>query len=117
IFARYSSLQAQIGSAFVRWPRGSLERVRALASRHPDSAVARLHLSLAEVWAGHDGQALAAWRATTRIDPDSPSAVQARDPLHPRFARGLPSFVPTFAPSPAILRLPAARQAPAPARA
>lgn len=110
IFARYGSLPARIGASFAAWPHGSLERLEALARAHPGSALVRLHLGLARFWAGRDAQAVAAWRETERVDPDSLSAVRAGDLLHPEYARGLPVFVPSFSPPAGLAQLPPARQ-------
>src|SRR4051812_24390998 len=48
VFARYHSLQAELGSAFASWP--DLDAVRHIAATHPESAVAQLHLGLALFW-------------------------------------------------------------------
>jgi predicted Zn-dependent protease len=45
-----------------------------------------------------------------RVEPDSLSAVRADDLLHPNSPRGLPTFVPSFAPPSGIARLAPARQ-------
>jgi predicted Zn-dependent protease len=39
---------------------------------------------------------VSAWRTAERLEPDSSYAVSAADFLHPRFAPGLPMFVPSF---------------------
>src|SRR6266550_348842 len=49
IFARYSSVQAQVGAAVAAWPSGTVTRLERLADRHPTSAVVLLHLGLAEI--------------------------------------------------------------------
>jgi tetratricopeptide (TPR) repeat protein len=110
IFARYRSLQARVGLAFSRWPDDSLRDVQALAAANTRSAFARLHLGLAYLWAGRGADALAAWRAALRVEPDSASAVHADDLLHPNFAQGLPVFVSTFPVPAGIARLSPPRQ-------
>jgi Flp pilus assembly protein TadD len=110
VFDRYSSLEARIGSALAAWPDGAVDRLRRLVTEHPQSGAARLHYGFVLLWAGHDNQAVRAWRQTERIDPDSSYAVEAGNALHPNFARDLPGFVPTFAPPPALTRLAPAKQ-------
>src|SRR5690242_17684849 len=44
IFDRYRSVDAQIGSAFARWPGRGLDTLRRLVASHPRSASAQLHL-------------------------------------------------------------------------
>ena len=110
VFAHYGSLQARVGLAFSRWPDGSLSAVERLIRANPGSAFVRLHLGLAYFWAGRGQDALVSWRAAVRVQPDSASAVHADDLLHPRFAQGLPVFVPTFAPPGAIAKLSPPRQ-------
>lgn len=116
IFARYDSLEARVGSAFAAWPDGTIDRLNQLAGLFPRSALVLLHLGLARLWAG-EGGAEQAWREAVGVEPDSPYAVRADSLLHPRFAPGLPSFVPSFAAPRAILRLPPAQQLPALERA
>jgi tetratricopeptide (TPR) repeat protein len=96
LFDRHRSLQARIGAAFARWPRGTQGRLEQLSAARPRSAAVRLHLGLAYFWAGRDAEALAEWRAAARVEPDSLFAVRAADLLHPRQAPGLPAFVPGF---------------------
>jgi tetratricopeptide (TPR) repeat protein len=102
IFDRYADLQAQIGAAVARWPRGTIDRLSVLAASHPRSAVVQLNLGLADFWAGDGTKALLAWRAAVRVEPDSPAAVSAENFLRPSFLPGVPFFVPSF-PSPAGL--------------
>jgi tetratricopeptide (TPR) repeat protein len=98
LFARFSSPQAEIGRAFASWPDSTLARVERLGAEHPSSAVVQLHVGLARFWSGRTEQALTAWRAAVREDPDSASAVKAGDLLHPDApVPGLPFFVPGFA--------------------
>ena len=54
-----------------------------------------MHVGLARFWAGTGG-ALAAWREARDVEPDTPYAVRADDLIHPEFAPGLPTFVPSF---------------------
>jgi tetratricopeptide (TPR) repeat protein len=105
IFERYESLEAKVGLAFARWPDDSLQMVEALSASHVRSAFVQLHLGLAQFWAGHGSEALAAWRAAVRVEPDSASAVRADDLLHPNFPRGRPPFIPSEPPPPAVERL------------
>lgn len=102
IFERYRSLQARIGLALARWPRGTQGRLEQLSAVRPRSAAVRLHLGLAYFWAGRDAEAAGEWRAATRVEPDSVFAMRAGDLLHPGQAPGLPAFVPGF-PSPSSL--------------
>ena len=96
VFDRHRSLQARIGVAFARWPRGTQGRLEQLSAVNPRSAAVRLHLGLAYFWAGRDAEALAEWRAAAQLEPDSLFAVRAADLLHPGQAPGLPAFVPGF---------------------
>jgi hypothetical protein len=109
IFDRHRSLEARVGSAFARWPGETLKLVGRLSALNPRSAVVQLHLGLARVWSGEPG-AEAAWREAREVEPDTPYAISAGDLLHPRFARGLPVFVPSFAVPDAITSLPPGRQ-------
>ncbi len=97
IFGRYGSLEAEIGAAFADWPAGTLERLRTLAATHPHSSLAALNLGNALYWSRQDADALTAWRAAARLQPDTYYAVHADDLLHPRTIPGLPAFVPSFA--------------------
>ncbi len=110
IFGRYHSLEARIGSAFVEWNRGGLETVRSLSAAHPASAVALLHLGLADYWAGRNAAAVAAWEKTARVGADSPYGVRAEDLLHPTMKTGLPYLLLDFGPPRSIRNLPAARE-------
>ncbi|HLM37345.1 MAG TPA: hypothetical protein VK287_06120 [Gaiellaceae bacterium] len=110
IFGRYRSLEARVGAALAAWPDDSVETLRALAAEHPRSALLALHLGLAFYWSRRDGQAVTAWRAARRLEPDTFYAVRANDLLHPQYAPGLPGFVPSF-PMPLRIRvLPPARK-------
>jgi hypothetical protein len=94
IFARYHSLQAQLGTAFAAWPSGSLDAVKQLVAAHPQSPVAQLHLALALYWSGRSADAVKAFRQVDSRFPDSPSAVDAEDILYAnRFVPGLPYLI------------------------
>ena len=110
IFERHRSLQARIGLALARWPRGTQGRLEQLSAGRPRSAAVRLHLGLAYFWAGRDADAAAEWRAASRVEPDSVFAVRAADLLHPGQAPGLPAFVPGFEPPAALGGLEPAQQ-------
>jgi tetratricopeptide (TPR) repeat protein len=99
LLAGDASLEARVGAALARWPRGTITDLDALARAHPRSAFVRLHLGLALLWARRTADARRAWRRAERVAPDSPSAVRAETLLHPEFAPGRPVFVPTFGPA------------------
>ena len=109
LFAKHDSLEAKVGSALATWPEGSLGRLEQLAKLYPEIAVVQLHLGLARLWANR-GDPVAAWRAAIDAEPDTPYAIVGGNLLHPRLPRGLPAFIPSFAASSEITRLPAARQ-------
>jgi tetratricopeptide (TPR) repeat protein len=94
VFARYRSVDARVGQALSGWPSGSLAQLQALAAQQPRNGVVRLNLGFALFWSGRKEDALAAWRQTRAIAPDSLAAVRAGDLLYPRFASGLPVFEP-----------------------
>jgi tetratricopeptide (TPR) repeat protein len=110
IFARYRSVDAQVGAALAAWPDGTLTRLELLVAEHPASGTVQLHLGLAEIASGHGQAAERAWRRALTRDPDSTAAVQAESLLYPRYAPGRPPFVPSFDVPPEIARLPAPRQ-------
>lgn len=110
IFNRYSSLEAQVGTALAAWPSGSIQRLETLQAANPRSALVALHLGLALYWDRHESDAVSAWQAAVRDQPDTPYAVRAGDFLHPQFAPGLPQFVPSFEAPLAIRALPADRR-------
>jgi tetratricopeptide (TPR) repeat protein len=110
IFGRYHSLEAQVGSALASWPSGSVDRLLELQADNPKSALVALHLGLALYWDRKDSDAVSAWQAALRDQPDTPYAVRAADFLHPQFAPGLPQFVPSFQPPLAVRVLPADRR-------
>ena len=96
---RYDSLEAQVGAAIAAWPSGTVGAAAAARRRRTRRArSSRFHLGLALYWARHDAEAAQAWRAAARLEPDSLYAVRAADFLHPSFAPGLPTFVPSFEP-------------------
>ncbi len=83
IFARYHSLEAQLGAAFAAWKQDGLATVQQLAAAHPGSSVALLHLGIADYWAGQNADAVAAWDKAAKVGADSPYGVKAEDLLHP----------------------------------
>ena len=101
IFARYGSLEAQVGTALANWPRG-FGTLTELAQTHPRSSLALLHQGLGLYWNGDLPAAKAAWRKARTAQPDTSYSLRAEDLLYPRFPRSLPTFVPSF-PSPAVL--------------
>jgi predicted Zn-dependent protease len=96
IFGRYDSLEAEVGSALASWPADTVRHLQTLAAEHPHSSLVALHLGLALYWSRRDQEAETAWRAAETLQPDTSYAVRAGDFLHPRFAPGLPTFVPSF---------------------
>ena len=110
IFARYDSLEAQIGSAFAAWPKHGLDSLKGLVAAHPRSALAELHLGLAYYWSGRDEDAVAAFRRTEALQPDTPYALSAASILHPSMPRQpLPLFVPS-SPQPDVTTIAALRR-------
>jgi tetratricopeptide (TPR) repeat protein len=94
IFARYPSLQAEIGAAFAGWPKGGLEALKRLVASHPQSPVAQLHLGWAYYWSGRNADAVASWQEVAAQHPDSPEAVMAENILYSgRMPDGLPFIV------------------------
>lgn len=93
IFARYHSLQAQIGSAFAAWPGHGLDEVKQLVASHPTSPVAQLHLGYAYYWSGRVADAIATERRVATEFPDAPESVQAENILYPRMVPDLPPIV------------------------
>jgi tetratricopeptide (TPR) repeat protein len=89
-------LTSEVRAALSAWPSGTVRRLRILAGQHPSSGLVELELGLALTLSGQPRQAQAALRAAKRVDPDSPSAVEADDVLHPNTPRGEPPFVPSF---------------------
>jgi Flp pilus assembly protein TadD len=118
IFARYHSVEAQIGSAYAGWSKNGLVTMQSLAGAHPASTVALLHLGIADYWAGQNADAVAAWEQTAKAGADSPYGVTAEDLLHPTLTiPGLPYLVLDFGVPPAIGKLPPAQQLASLARA
>jgi tetratricopeptide (TPR) repeat protein len=107
VFARYRSLEAQLGAAFARWPSHTLDDVKRLVEAHPRSALAELHLGFAFAWSGRSVEAVKAWRRAIALEPDSPVAVDAQSALHPGMAPGLPFIVSPLSPPAAVKNLPA----------
>jgi len=109
LFAKHDSLEAKVGAAFAAWPNGTLDRLEQLAKLYPEVAVVQLHLGLARLWVNR-GDPVEAWRAALDAEPDTPYAIVAGNLLHPDLPRGLPAFIPSFAPPQAVAALPPARQ-------
>lgn len=93
IFRRHTSLEARVGQAVTAWPDGTVAGLSRLATLYPKSALVQLELGLAAFWAGTPG-AEDAWRQAAVLQPDTTYAVTAGNLLYPRYARGLPAFVP-----------------------
>jgi tetratricopeptide (TPR) repeat protein len=88
-----ASIEAEIGAAVAGWPDRTVERLRALVEREPESGVARLNLGLALLAAGDVAGARGEWREAERRDPDSAAALRAEDLLNPDMPPGRPRFV------------------------
>ena len=97
IFARYHSLQAQIGSAFAAWPGHGLDELKRLVASHPGSPVALLHLGYAYYWSGRVADAVSTEERVAADFPDAPESVQAENILYPRMVPDLPPIVVTAA--------------------
>jgi tetratricopeptide (TPR) repeat protein len=110
VFARYDSLEAQIGAAFSSWPKGSLNDLTRLAAAYPRSSLVLLHFGWALYWSGRNADAIAAWQRAAAAEPDSPAAVDAQTALHPTMAPGLPYIVASVPPPAAVAKLPAAAE-------
>jgi tetratricopeptide (TPR) repeat protein len=110
IFARYRSVEAQVGAALAAWPNGTVTRLERLADRHRANALVLLHLGLVQVASGLTSAARAAWRQALARDPDTQPAVQAESLLYPSFAPGRPPFVPSVALPASVARLSPPRQ-------
>ena len=91
LFARYHDVQAQLGSAFAKWP--DLDDVEHIAAQNPDSAVAQLHLGLALVYAGRDADAASTLKRVETKFADTPSSVYAESLLYSRDIPGLPYLI------------------------
>jgi tetratricopeptide (TPR) repeat protein len=84
-------VQAQIGSAFATWPKGSLDAVKHLLALHADDPVVNLHYAIALYWSGRNADAVKQFQAVDTKYPDSASSVDAEDILYAnRFVPGLP---------------------------
>jgi tetratricopeptide (TPR) repeat protein len=92
IFARYHSLQAEIGLAFARWPDGGLDELKHLVATNPESPSAQFHLGMAYYWSGRTADAARTWQRVEARYPDSPESVEAENVLYPepKFKSGLP---------------------------
>ena len=110
IFARYHSLEAEIGAAFARWPDGGLDEMKRIVAAHPGSSLAELHLGWAYWQAGRNADAVDAWKKATELQPDTASAVHAANPLHPQMAPDLPYIVTGLRPPPSVEALKPADQ-------
>ncbi len=110
VFARYHSLEAQIGAAFSSWPKGTLDDLKSLVAAYPGSSLALLHYGWALYWSGRNADAIAAWQRAAAAEPDSPAAVDAQTALHPTMALGLPFIVASVTPPAAVAKLPAAAE-------
>jgi predicted Zn-dependent protease len=110
IFARYHSLQAEIGAAFARWPDGSLDELKRLVASHPESPSAQFHLGMAYYWSGRVADAARTWQRVEVRYPDAPESVEAENVLYPppKFAKGLPFIVTPLAPNDPVVRTAAA---------
>lgn len=97
IFDRYSSLPAQIGSAFAGWPNGTVSQLEGMANRYPDNSLVLLNLGLARYWSGDNAGAVQAWSDAYEAQPDTQSSLTADRLLHPNTPPGIPVFVPSFA--------------------
>jgi predicted Zn-dependent protease len=93
IFARYHSVEAQIGLAFANWPGNGLETLRTLVAHYPRSPAAQYHLGWALLWSGRVADAAAAWRTVESRFADSPEAVEAENVLYPGDQSGVPDLV------------------------
>src|SRR4029453_17597812 len=103
IFRREGSLEAQVGTALTERPTHAATRLQQLEAEHQRSSLVALHLGLALYWLRRNDEALTAWRQAAELQPDPAYAVRAGDFLPPRFAPGLPRFVPSF-PTPSRIR-------------
>jgi tetratricopeptide (TPR) repeat protein len=104
IFARYHSVEAEVGSALAGWPDG-FSKLQGLVATFPHRSVVQLNYGLALFWRGDEAGAKAAWRSARRREPDTPYALRAEDLLYPNFPRGLPTFLPSFRAPAALDRL------------
>ena len=106
IFERYDSPEAQVGAAVARLAGREPGRRSSSSQRSdPRNSLVLLHLGYANLWAGKEDDATAAWRRAEQAQPDSASAQRADTALHPDFPSGQPFFVPSFRPPPGLARL------------
>lgn len=91
-----AQIQNEVRDALAAWPAGTVRRLRVLAEQYPRSALVRYELGLALALSGLNDDAVSAWRAAERVQPDSPSAVRAQDLRFRDTPPGLPPFVPSF---------------------
>ena len=97
IFARYHSLQAEIGSAFARWPDGGLDELKRLVAANPESPAAQFNLGMAYFWSGRIADAGNTWERVAGRYPDSAESVEAENVLYPKLVPGTPPIVTTLA--------------------
>jgi predicted Zn-dependent protease len=97
IFARYHSLQAEIGAAFARWPDGGLDALKRLVAAHPESPAAQFNLGMAYYWSGRVGDAASTGQRGAARYPDSPESVEVENVLYPKLVPGPPPIVTTVA--------------------
>jgi tetratricopeptide (TPR) repeat protein len=110
-FARFRSIEAQVGAAVAEWPESTVTDLRALAAERGGDATVRLHLGTALYCDGRRAEAEAEWRAAKLAEPDSLLAVRASDYLNPQYpVPGIPVFVPGFAYPSGLAGRPPARQ-------
>lgn len=94
LFARYHDVQAQIGSAFATWPKGSLDAIKSIVAAHPANAVAQLHYGLALYQSGRNADAVKQFQLVDKRFPDTQSAVDAEDILYgSKTIPGLPYII------------------------
>ena len=104
IFARYPSVEAQVGAALSAWPDG-FQRLQADRPRQRGQRRGAARARPGAVLARAGSPRPSAPGGCARLaEPDSLYAVRAGDFLHPELpVPGLPTFVPSFA-SPAALK-------------
>ncbi|MGB2952884.1 MAG: hypothetical protein WBB74_05770, partial [Gaiellaceae bacterium] len=100
IFDRSRSVEAQVGAAFASWPSGTLQRLEALARKHPRNPLVLVNLGIVRAWGGKVAAARDAWLRAKSAAPDSAYAVDADSLLHPHIAANVPVFIPSFLPPP-----------------
>jgi tetratricopeptide (TPR) repeat protein len=93
VFERYHSVDAQIATAFARWPANGLDTLKRLVAAHPRSAAAQLHLGWALLWTGRAADAAKQFQRVATAFADTPEAVTAEDVLYPKFAPNLPTLI------------------------